>query len=189
MNTDSPKNTSSFKGFYKKYGVGMRIAKTAIAVLICMVLASLLNQSPPFYACIAAVLSMQDTVENSVKFGLNRLIGTAVGGGVGIILIYSAKGVEVEFLYQLCIILSVMVSLYVCNIIKRQAAASASCIVLLSIVLNHQDGSLEFALMRIGETALGIIISLVVNRLINPTKNKKLPTNKGEELKEDITSA
>ncbi|MGL4771994.1 MAG: aromatic acid exporter family protein, partial [Clostridium sp.] len=55
--------------------VGLRNIKTALAVFVCMFLFSIFNNDNPFYACIAAVICMGDTVENSLIMGKNRIIG------------------------------------------------------------------------------------------------------------------
>lgn len=157
---------------HRRYGIGMRIVKTALCVFICMVCADLVKQPPPFYACIAAVLCLQDTVENTVRFGINRLIATAVGGIVGIVLIFFTSTISYDLLYQVCVTIAVIVSLYICSIIKRQAAA-VSCVVLLSITLNHvQDAPYIFALWRMAETAFGVVVAIVINRFIKPPKPK-----------------
>ncbi len=39
----------------------------------------LFNNTFPFYACIAAVITMQSTVHDSFTTGKNRMIGTIIG--------------------------------------------------------------------------------------------------------------
>lgn len=53
-----------------------------------MLIFQLFNRDNPFFACIAAVFCMKDTVSSSISMGLNRTIGTIIGGVVGIIMIY-----------------------------------------------------------------------------------------------------
>ena len=65
--------------------VGARIQKTALSVFICMIIPHLLNMEYPFYACIAAVICLKDSHENTVKMGVNRMIGTLIGGCAGIL--------------------------------------------------------------------------------------------------------
>ena len=84
----------------------MRTTKTAICVLICLLIYKLfyyLNMSfssnqavgfihdylfgtSPSFACIAAVICMQDTIENSVKFGVSRILGSVFGGIASVLL-------------------------------------------------------------------------------------------------------
>ena len=68
--------------------IGLRNIKTGLSVFICMILFQIFKRNDPFYACIAAVICMKDTVENSRLIGINRLIGTFLGGLLGILAIY-----------------------------------------------------------------------------------------------------
>ncbi|MDR2296037.1 MAG: aromatic acid exporter family protein, partial [Clostridiales Family XIII bacterium] len=69
--------------------IGMRTVKTALSVLICMLLYRLAapfgytTNFDAFLACTAAVICMQDSVEKSLKSGRNRLAGTGVGALLG----------------------------------------------------------------------------------------------------------
>ena len=49
--------------------IGARNLKTALAVTLCIGFFELIHRQYPFYACIAAVICMKDTVENSYKMG------------------------------------------------------------------------------------------------------------------------
>lgn len=177
---DTQVKKRTFAELYGRYGIGMRIIKTAIAVFICLITADLLGQEPPFYACIAAVFAMQDTVQSSLKIGVNRLIGTAVGGAVAIVLILAAAPITSSLLYHACIALAIILSLYLCSLLKRTGAAATSCVVLLSIVIIHADGSVPFAFWRMGETAYGIVVSLVVNRTVNLPGRQTAPGKEPE---------
>ena len=55
--------------------IGSRNIKTALSVLICLIF-----WPNSLFAAIAAVICVQSTIENSLKIGLNRLIGTLLGG-------------------------------------------------------------------------------------------------------------
>ncbi|MDT2191533.1 FUSC family protein [Paenibacillus larvae] len=67
--------------------IGMRNVKTAIAVLLCILILRLFQIESPFYACIAAVITMQNTVEDSYETGINRIIGTLIGAAIGLVFV------------------------------------------------------------------------------------------------------
>ena len=52
--------------------IGARNLKTALAVTLCIGFFELIHRQYPFYACIAAVICMKDTVENSYKILRNN---------------------------------------------------------------------------------------------------------------------
>lgn len=174
--------------------IGMRNIKTALSVFICLVfyllcgfangllppgdsaflrlLNFLLDRKDVSYACVAAIVSMQSSVEDSVAFGKSRLIGTAVGGMIGIVMVASAPFADYTVLSYLLVSLGVVITIYICNIIKHSAASSVSCIVFLIIVLSINSGSsaVPYAINRMIDTAIGILISVPINRFIRAPK-------------------
>ena len=61
--------------------IGLRTIKSGIAVFLCL----LLLPDEPFFACITAVIFLQDTFYNSIHMGLNRGAGTIIGAILGLI--------------------------------------------------------------------------------------------------------
>ena len=66
--------------------VGLRTIKSAISVFLCLVI----FPEIPFFACLTAVICLQDTVANSVKTGIHRGGGTILGGFIGVVSYYFA---------------------------------------------------------------------------------------------------
>ena len=62
-----------------RYKPGLRMVKTGVAVLLCLVASILLHRENAFYSCIAAVICMQSTTEKSLPVGIHRFIGTLCG--------------------------------------------------------------------------------------------------------------
>lgn len=152
--------------------IGMRNIKTAIAVLVCLVVSERIDGIAPFYACIAAVMSMKEDYTGSWTYGKQRLAGTLVGGILGIFILlieeylFSGRG-EMIFLP-----ISIILSIYLSNLLFKKDSVSISCIVLLAVTLNH-NGDAEkyiYAATRIIETFIGVIAALLVNRYVFPIK-------------------
>jgi uncharacterized membrane protein YgaE (UPF0421/DUF939 family) len=150
-------------------GIGFRNIKTAIAVLICMAVLRTFKDYSPFYACIAAVITMQNSMDNSIKAGLNRMIGTLIGALVG--------GVFASIYGENLIItsLGIVIVIYLTNLFKRSGSTSIACIVYLAIMVNIKDTTpLNYTIFRVLETFLGIIVAVCVNLLIAyPDKGKQ----------------
>ena len=70
--------------------IGLRTLKTGIAVFLCL----LIWPSEPFFACLTAVICLQDTVSNSIKVGFNRGIGTMLGASSGLIFLFIFRYLE-----------------------------------------------------------------------------------------------
>ena len=150
--------------FFKLPKLGMRNIKTAISVLICIFLLRQLNMDP-FFACIAAIVTMQTTVDVSFKAGIERMVGTLVGAGIAIAFALLAPN-------NIWLIgLGIIIIIYISNLIHQQNAASLACIVFLAIMINLTDQTpMQHAYARIIETFIGIVIAVTVNSLLFPFK-------------------
>ena len=77
--------------------VGMRTIKTAVAVMLSYLLfvpfdlmyreeyGGIWGQMGPLYACIACIVCMQSSLGQTVRQGVSRLIGVAIGGALGVL--------------------------------------------------------------------------------------------------------
>jgi len=175
--------------------IGMRNIKTALSVFVCLVfyllcgfahgmlpsgdstllqlLHFLLDRKDVSFACVAAIVSMQSSVEDSVAFSKSRLIGTAVGGVIGIVMVASIPRFNHTVLNYLLVSLGVVITIYICNVIKHSMSSSVACIVFLVIVLSIDSGSyaVPYAINRMIDTAIGILISVPINCYIRAPKN------------------
>ena len=143
--------------------IGMRNIKTALSVGICIIILRLSNFDSAFYACIAAVITMQTTVENSFQTGKNRLIGTIIGTIIGIIFSYIAPHSTI------LTITGVSLIIYITNILHENKSTNIACVVFLAIMINLKNTSpLHYGINRFIETAIGIIVAVLVNRYICP---------------------
>ncbi len=162
-------------------GIGLRIIKSSIAVLLCFGVYFLRGQrGVPFYSAIAAILCMQPYVANSLKVGVNRIIGTLIGGAAGIpVLLLELRffpGEGNPFKYVL-VSLVLIPLIYITLLLKKPSASYITCVVFLSVTVSHvtDPNPYLFALNRTLDTLIGIFISLGINALRIPRRrNKKL---------------
>lgn len=159
--------------------VGMRTVKTAVAVFTCFLVflpfwsyvpsgpEDLLQQVYPINACIAAIICMQSSVEESVSQGLFRVIGTVLGGVVGLVCLLLSNFIGKPVMTGVLLGLGTVVTLWVCNLIKRPEACAMGCVVLCSILLTY-DGTngYFYILLRVLENLVGIFVAVAVNRLL-----------------------
>ena len=151
--------------------IGARNFKTSLSVLFCIIITNLLNFESPFYACIAAVICLSNSCENSIKIGENRMVGTIVGGAFGMLATIILSKYDTEIFRTIIICSFTTLVIYVCNILKRPACVTIACVVLLSTLLFNRDYSnYVYTIVRIVETFIGIIIAVVVNTYILPPK-------------------
>ncbi|BES65464.1 hypothetical protein SANA_19030 [Gottschalkiaceae bacterium SANA] len=145
--------------------IGLRNIKTAVAVSLCIILFQLLDRPYPFYACIAAVICMQRSVEHSFRVGRDRMIGTILGGliGLGVYLVFGPVWYATG--------LGIVVVIALCNYFGKQSSVAIACIVLIAITTNLKEvTAVVYAANRVMDTLIGIVIALGINRLIPSRK-------------------
>ena len=147
---------------------GLRIIKTFIAVSLAMLISSFRpGEGLPFYSAIAAIICLKSDVEGSREIGINRVIGTILGGLCGLLYLlivpanYLPRSVELILISLLASII-----IWVMAMAGKPKAVSIMAIVFLSITINHgNEGNLPFlfAFNRTFDTMVGVISAIVVN--------------------------
>lgn len=150
---------------------GMRNIKTAVAVTLCYFIFLPFwdpsGEVGPFYACIASVICMQDSVEKSFRQGVSRTIGTLLGGLVGLVILFVDDSVNSNLLLGLMLGAGCVAVIWLCNLIGRSSSSSLGCVVLSVVLINH--GGVEryiYFLSRVVETVVGIAVAVAVNHLL-----------------------
>lgn len=154
--------------------IGLRNLKTGLAVFTCMTLFQILDRESAFFACIAAVICMKDTIESSYSIGKNRLIGTFIGGLIGIFLVLIIDYSPMTDTFRpLITTLGIILSIYIFTIWKRPSAVIISCIVISGIMCGYSgNDSITYAVKRMFDTSIGVIIAILINKYITPPKKK-----------------
>lgn len=119
--------------------VGWRTIKTAVTAILVAVVYCLLERNPAF-ACIGVIFGLGTDMPDSIKNGGNRLFGTLIGG-----------------------LLAIVVLILLCQYFWPggvQPGGVVLCIVLFSTPV---ETYVAYALNRIFDTAVGVIVALLVN--------------------------
>ncbi len=189
----------------KHYLPGMRSIKTAIAVFVCMSLYQVLhnislnfvdnsneivkiimffvNRNNPIYACISSIIAMQSTIEDSWEKGKTRVLGTVLGGVIGLLSLYADMALYNRRFTILVVPFAVLFVIWFCNIIKKpNATAFAAVTLVIILIVADKNGYPEYlyAINRTIDTAIGVLIAMVVNLSF-----KKPQTNQLEEINDD----
>ncbi len=156
--------------------IGMRVIKTVIASYICFIISYYRNTSP-FYSVIAAILSMQTDHDSSLKVGKSRVIGTIIGGIYGLVAIYIVDLLNIDlFNYIHYFILTIfLIPIIYTNVhLKFTSSTYISCVVFLSITVSHGGDTypIYFAINRVIDTIIGIVVSIIVNRYLKAPSKK-----------------
>ena len=153
-----------------KVHIGMRNVKTAFAATFCALIYYLVDRNPTF-ACIGAVFGMGGDMGQSKLSGGNRLFGTIIGGLIGMALfsvyiIFHPKG-GFHPLMLLLLFVGVVILILISTLVKWPGAIQPGGVMLCIILFNTPVASyVAYSLNRILDTAIGVIIALIINALL-----------------------
>lgn len=183
-------------------GIGMRIIKSAIAVAVCFLINALRGGSGMvFYSQLAALWCIQMYRSNTKKNAIQRIIGTLVGAIYGLIYLLlfpflSDKLNSVFWVETIMVSIFLLLVLYTTVVLKKTQASYFSCVVFLSIVINHISdiNPYFFVWNRFLDTMIGIAIGILINDIricINPDRETLFVSGLDDTLlnKDEVLSA
>lgn len=160
--------------------LGMRIIKTGICVFICLLFEYFSDEEVSLLSSIAAIVCMGSTLQATARASLRSLVGAFVGGAGGMAFIPLARNVDIEWLYILLMPIGLMALIYLCTAIGMPEAASTCAFAYVAVLIvpysNSTDSPFAVAFSYVFDTALGVLVALVVNRFIAPPKRRKPTT-------------
>lgn len=156
--------------------IGQRIIKSAVGVLFCYLIYFLRGRTGiPFYSMIASVWCIQPYTGKTITMACQRVTGTLIGAVFGLVAILLE--IYVFDIYNklpgyLLNVLFIIPVLYSTVLLKKQSSAFFSCVVFLSIAVNHltDPNPYIFVFNRVTDTLTGIIVGVAVNAAKLPRK-------------------
>lgn len=161
--------------------IGMRIIKSAVAVFICFMYYFFFRKNGIiFYSQLAALWCMQPNMNNTKAKAAQRTIGTLTGAVIGLLILLIDKSFIPttrmgNFFYDSLVAFAIIVVIYITILIRKPDASYFSCVVFLSIVVNHigDANPYVFVFDRVMDTMIGIIIGMGVNAFRLPYRKEK----------------
>ncbi|MBQ2864988.1 MAG: FUSC family protein [Clostridia bacterium] len=150
--------------------IGVRSFKTAFTCLLCAILYMIIDRNPTF-ACIGVIFGMGSAFGDSKLNGGNRLIGTIIGGFLGMILFRLYLFIHPDghnSLFMLPFLFVGVLLLILCSQIFYWPGAVQPGGVVLCIILYNTpvDQYVEYSLNRMLDTGIGVAMALVVAALL-----------------------
>ena len=152
----------------KPVHVGMRTFKTALTTAFCALVYYFVGRSPAF-ACIGVIFGMGINMEDAQKNGGNRLFGTIIGGVVGVILfrlylVFVPDGNHTLLLVPLTFIGTVLLIL-LCQQFWVGGVQPGGVVLCILLFNTPAATYIDYAMNRIFDTAIGVMIALAVSFL------------------------
>ncbi|MFK4568305.1 aromatic acid exporter family protein [Enterococcus sp. UD-01] len=168
---------------FGRFRLGMRTLKTALAVMICILLFRLMDRSASSIAALAAVFSLRQDLTTSLSFGKSRILGNSLGGFLAIIYFLVKDFFSNDFLVELLFLpFLIIVLIVVSDGINNNSGIISAIATLLLIALSIPQGeSLLYALSRVADTFIGTFVGIGLNFFFQPK-----PVEEKHEIDEDL---
>ncbi len=163
---------------------GQRIVRSAIAVACCFVIYYIRGQQGiPFYSALAVLQCIQPYTDSTKNMGKKRTTGTLIGAFWGLIMLLiliavsggKMEDMHVSILQYLLISVFTGVVLYSTVLLDCTNSSYFSCVVFLSITVNHitDENPFLFVLNRVVDTMIGVVLAILINKVHMPRKKLK----------------
>lgn len=161
--------------------IGLRTVKTAVAVIVAIVVVELLGttDSKLIFAMLGAMAAVQPTFKESLEAFLSQIIGVIFGAIAGIALL----ALHMPSLVTIGIGIILVITLY--NILRIRYSPSLPCFILVMLCSTPDVQPMMYALGRIWDTAIGLTIGMMINMLVFPYDNSRQIRRTVESL--DVT--
>lgn len=164
------------------FHIGLRTVKTAVAVLIAMLLVEAYgtSNSKLIFAMLGAMTAMRPTFRESLSASLAQLVGVLFGGLLGVALLQ----LPLPGLAQAGIGIVLVITLY--NMLHIPFAPDLPCliVVLLCVTADIQPG--QYAVGRFWDTAIGLAVGMLVNVLVFPYDNSRRVRDTAQSLDREV---
>lgn len=162
--------------------IGARIIKSALGAAVCVLIYFIRELLPigsgiPFYSILAVLWCIQPYTTSTLAMAKQRTFGTFLGAAYGLVflLTFRALGVGNKAAVYLTACAMLVPILYTTVLLEKRNASYFSCVVFLTIAINHSfdQNPYLFAFNRVLDTLIGIGVAVVLNCLHRPVKNKE----------------
>lgn len=152
-----------------KVQIGPRTVKTAIAVILSMLIAQLLGatESDMIFAMLGAMAAVEPTFADSVESALTQIVGVIFGAAIGVLM----QLVEMPALVACGIGIVIVITVY--NMLQLRFSPGLPCLIVVMLCIGAEERPVMYALERICNTAIGLVIGMIINMLVMPYDNSR----------------
>ncbi len=166
----------------KKFHIGFRTLKTAIAVVIAMILVNSYGTTTSrlIFAMLGAMAVMEPTLKDSIGSCLTQIFGVFFGAIAGVLLML----LPINSLVATGIGIVLVITIY--NLLHIRFSPTLPCLMVVIICTTPDIQPLTYALGRLWDTAIGLGVGLIINSLIFPYNNTRKIRLTAESLDKEI---
>lgn len=133
---------------------------------------------------IAAIFSMENSVANSYKAGLYRMIGTLAGAFAGVLFVYIQPG------NAILMGLGIVVLIFICHTFNWDRAIPIAGVMFSAIMLSlNNKNPIQYSFSRVLDTFTGIVIAVAVNYFIFPPHHQAQIRSRLNAVSDEVAKA
>lgn len=165
-----------------RFHIGMRTVKTALSVVIAMVLVELYgaSESRLIFAMLGAIAAVQPTFKESWESCLTQIVGVLFGALIGILL----RHLPVHWVVTGGVGVVLVITLY--NAFGIRFSPVLPCLITVVLCVTPDIQTVEYASGRIWDTTIGLAVGMAVNMLIFPYDNSRRIRNTAKSLDREL---
>ena len=164
------------------FHIGLRMIKTAVAVLIAMVLVEVYGtlNSKLIFAMLGAMTAMRPTFQESLSACLAQLVGVLLGAVLGVALLQ----LPLPGLAQAGIGIVLVITLY--NMFHISFAPDLPCLIVVLLCVTADIQPVQYAIGRFWDTAIGLAVGMLINVLVFPYDNSRRVRDTVQSLDREV---
>lgn len=167
---------------HRRIHVGLRTVKTAVAVIIAMILVEPYGatSSRLILAMLGAMAAVQPTFKESLDACITQTVGVIAGVAVGVVFVALPTGPLTSVLLGIILIITVY------NLLPSAFSPSLPCFILVMVCTDAEMAPVAYAIGRIWDTAIGLGIGMVINMAVFPYDNSRQIRDTMDGLDKDL---
>lgn len=154
---------------YKRIHIGRRTLKSAIAVILALIVVSMFGTTSASSRMVFAMLGAMSAMENTFMQSLEACLAQFIGMILGAIVAMGLSFVPIHSVLTVGIGVVVIIVIY--NVLGIDYSPNLPCLVVVMSCMNAEVFPFEYALGRLWDTAIGLGIGMTINILVLPYDN------------------
>lgn len=167
---------------YKRIHIGRRTFKTALAVLISLIIVSFYGAttSKMIFAMLGAMSAMEMTFQKSLESCLTQFVGMFFGVFVGVAL----RSLPINSL--VCVGIGIILIIVLYNLFQIRFSPTLPCLMIVTICTTADIQPYTYAMGRLWDTFIGLAVGMIINVLILPYDNSLKIRHAIEYLEKEV---
>lgn len=149
-----------------KLKIGMRTAKTGLAVFLVLAIFHLFDWKGTQIAALTAVFSLRENFNKSLSFGVSRILGNTIGGLMAIIFYFVSDFFHGHFLVTLLLVPFLTMMTIVLNVAFNNVSGivgANAAFLLISLAPPGPGNASWYVISRVLQTFVGVLLAILVN--------------------------